>query len=98
MSYITLYHYTDMDGAKGISDSEVITASTNKVTDAKFGIGTYLTDKAPWNHSKLNIVKSNWGTTGRKADRVVKSGRTDFVFTIRLRRDSVKLMVSFHVH
>ena len=87
-----------MDGAEGISNSEVITASTNTVTDAKFGVGTYLTDKAPWNHSKLNIAKSNWGTTGRKADRVVKSGRTDFVFTIKIRQDSVKLMVSFRMH
>ena len=94
--YIRLYHYTDINGAVGIASSKKIRKSTALTsTDALYGEGTYLTDKEPGQHSKLNIAKDIWVNTDKFHDMMVKQGRTDFVFEVIIRKDLVQLQVKF---
>ena len=96
MAYIMLYHYTDREGAKGIASNRMIYKSSAP-KDAVYGDGTYLTDKSPIKHSKLQIAQANWDGAIQFADTVVDSGRTDFVFTVRIKRNSVQLVVSYDI-
>ena len=97
--YIRLYHYTDLTGAKGIVSSKKIRKSTALTsTDAVFGEGTYLTDKAPGRHSKLNIAKDIWANADKLHDAMVIQGRTDFVFEVIIKANSVQLQVKILFH
>ena len=102
--FVKLYHYTDFNGAQGILNSNLtIRQSTNKAdgataftnTDAMFGEGTYLTDKCPTRHSKLDIAKDIWVNPDKFHNRMVKEGRTDFVFIIIIQKRLVQEKVKY---
>ena len=100
--FVRLYHYTDERGATGIVNSLKICQSKRKTatdtnprnTDAYFGEGTYLTDKDPEQHSKLDIAKDIWVNRDKFHNKMVKDGRTDFVFAIVIKRSAVVEKVS----
>ena len=66
MSYITLYHYTDESGMRGIQDLREIKQSGMVGVDAVFGEGVYLTSLNPEQHSKKTIAQNNWN--GKRHD------------------------------
>ena len=98
--YVRLYHYTDERGADGILRTLKIRKSRKHKgtdrkkkympTDAFFGEGTYLTDKAPVHHTKLEIAKDIWVNRDQFHDRMVEEGRTDFVFAVVMKRRAVQ--------
>ena len=93
--HVRLYHYTDGKGVNGIVRSLRIRRSTaGRNTDAFFGEGTYLTDKSPNHHSKLAIAKDIWVNRDKLHDKLVKQGRTDYVFAIVIKRRLVQEKVS----
>jgi len=71
---ITLYHYTDRAGARGIMTSGVINQSTGP-RDAAFGPGVYATPLPP-SSSKCAIAGNNYDNRTNKSfvENVVREG------------------------
>ena len=87
---ITLYHYTNIEGIRGISSSGFIEESGGG-RDANFGEGVYLTSLKP-TESKIKIVANNWGNKEeRKLERAVQEGRVDFAVEIEIPRSDPNL-------
>ncbi len=56
---VYLFHYTDINGARGIVKSKRINISKDTTKDAAFGVGVYLTSIAP-TVGKKEILKNNY--------------------------------------
>jgi len=71
---ITLYHYTDTAGARGIMTSGVIEKSTGR-RDAAFGRGVYATTLPP-SSSKCALAGNNYDNRTNKSfvEDVVRAG------------------------
>ena len=94
--FIKLYHYTDYKGSRGILQTQTIRQSTASTdTDALFGEGTYLTDKSPARHSKIDIAKDIWVNRDKFHSRMVKEGRTDFVLVVIIKERLVQVKVKY---
>ena len=93
---ITLYHYTNGDGFRGIIRSKRIKRSLERGSDARFGEGVYLTELTP-DTAKQVIAANNYD--GRKLDRTVakfiRQGRIDYYIEVVLRQDNPRLEQCF---
>jgi len=87
MSTITLYHYTNIDGIRGIAGSGYIEISEAGGKDANFGEGVYFTTLRP-TESKLKIVANNWGSKQeRQLEKAVREGRVNYVVEVKIPRN-----------
>lgn len=58
---ITLYHYTSLEGAKGIEKTEIIKSSLQEGgRDARFGNGVYFTDMTPEDFTRSEVANNNY--------------------------------------
>ena len=55
------FHYTSAESADKIDESKVIRGSKNKVRDAFYGDGVYLTDKKAEDYTRTQIANNNYG-------------------------------------
>jgi hypothetical protein len=56
-----LYHYTNLEGARGIHAQGIIYMSTDTINDCSLGVGVYLTSFAPEGRTKEEISQNNYG-------------------------------------
>lgn len=74
---MSVYHYTDLDGAAGIMRTRKIRMSTGGKGDAFFGQGVYLTEVPP-DVDRSILIRNNWDD-GRRLLHTAKN-RVDFFF------------------
>jgi hypothetical protein len=89
---VVLYHYTNEQGANGISETGIIRMSERQNRDAFFGNGVYFTMLPP-HISKQIIVQNNWDgrLPLRIVERYIRQGKIDFVITVHIPDDDPRL-------
>lgn len=102
---ISLYHFTGSEGCQGIlADKKIYDWKTlgekakerSKKNDTKpprkrrpsGGEGIYLTDKCPALFSSQEIANRIW--FDNTAEQLLKEGRTNFVFALEMKKDTVE--------
>lgn len=83
---VKLYHYTNIDGIKGIARSGEIAESTDTTTDAVYGRGTYATTKGPEN-SRSQIAQNNYDDASRQQE---SQGKVDHCDEFKVSKSKVE--------
>ena len=88
---ITLYHYTNGNGFRGIIRNRRINKSMHNARrkDVRFGEGVYLTELDPQRTPKEMIALNNWD--GMNFANIVNSGKVDYCIEIVFSRNDPNL-------